>query len=268
MLKKSLIVLLVVGGVAFLVPGMPYHVGRAFDWARDEVADAVPIAYQLEEAEQFIEELAPEIQEAREQVVIEEVEIEELAAAIARNEERLGREAVALKGRAEALKEGETVLAVAGRTYSRSALAHNVQYALERHQRRSALLEGQRQTLDARTRRLEASRERLERMVCERDRLVLTVEQLKAKLRENEALEAARGTEVVESTRLTELARTLKEIDKRLKVQRRLIEESDPILGKMDHNSVDPDEVAASVDAWFSGKGEVEETLVPTDSGR
>lgn len=256
MLKKILIVSGILGVAVLVVPPLRTHVAQAVDWAAEEVDQAVPIEFQLEQAEKELQRIDPEIDEARTLVATEEVEIETLEGQLTRLRQQLAQDTAVLEERSAALGGGNATLVVAGRTYDREALAYRTKMALERHQRRSQEVQSRQQTLMARMKSLDAARDHLENMVGERERLRLAIDELRALMRENQAIEAARGTHRFDDSKLSDVAKRLESIRKKLKIQRRVIEQSDPVLGAISRDTeIDPDSVGAEAARYLSGLG-------------
>ena len=220
-MKKLLIGGTVVLVLAFVLVGPQalYHAERAFDWARDEVNSSVPVDYRLEQAEDMIRDLGPEIDECRKRVAEEEVELHYLESEITRLGDTLDNEEVAIRARGASLKSGREVFAVAGRAYSRRDMEHRVRLAFERFKQKRSLLTTKRRQHEVQTQAVAAARRKLDATVTKKQNLELMVEQLRAKLLETEAMRAQADRFQFDDSKLTEIEDILfkarKDLDRR-----------------------------------------------------
>src|SRR5262245_9238689 len=121
MLKKILLGTVVAGGIALLVlgPAVFSHVRHAIGAVRHGVSEAFPIEYELQRAEQYVRDIAPEIDKAKRAVAEEQVEISDLEREVVSLEKRIGDGEHKVKVKNAALKTGDKSFTFAGRTYSR-----------------------------------------------------------------------------------------------------------------------------------------------------
>ncbi len=254
MVKKIVIGAGVVTVLAFLVfgPAAFSHVKHAFHWARESVHDAVPIEYQLEQAERMIEDIIPEIEASKQVVAQEQVEIRYLTEEIARIERIQSGEGERIQARNAVLKAGEGPLVIAGRPCSRTVAENELRIALKKHQNNSALVESKRRLLDARRRSLAAGQHKLDTVCGEKENLEIAVEQLRARLRETQALEATSAKLVLDDTKLAEVQEILGRCRKRLDVAQQLLEnEAGSLIETPGADEVPVTDVTAEVDRWF-----------------
>lgn len=210
--------------LVFVGPSAFSHAKRAFSWARESVKDAVPLEYQLEDAERSINEIIPEIEASKQVVAQEQVEIRYLGDEISRLERLQAMDQDRIQAQGTALKNARVDLVVAGRTYPRSVIENEVRIALKKHQHNAALLESKKRLLDARQRSLIAAQKKLDTVCGEKENLAIAVEQLRAQLRETQALEATTCRIDLDDSKLAEVKSILGRVKKRLDVAQQLLE--------------------------------------------
>jgi peptidoglycan hydrolase CwlO-like protein len=255
-MKKLLIGGAVVLVLAFVImgPQVIYHAERAFDWARDGVEASVPVDYRLEQAEDMIRDLGPEIDECRKRVAEEEVELDYLEAEIAKLGDGLDSEENALRARNASLKSGRTVFAVAGRSYSKHDMQHRVRLAFERFKQKRSLLATKRRQQDVQTQAVSAARRKLDATVSKKQNLELMVEQLRAKLLETQAMRAQADRFQFDDGKLSEIEDILFKARKDLDVTQRLLAEHQPADLGIEDPEV-PTDVSVEIDDYFGGSG-------------
>ncbi len=183
-------------------------------------------------------------------VAQEQVEIRYLQDEIARLERVQTEDGARIQASSAALKSGTVQLVVAGRPYSRSGLENDVRLALRKHQTNHGLLESKRRLLDARQRSLAAAQQKLTAVCGEKENLVIAVEQLRARLRETQALEASSCRIDLDDTKLAEAKETIARVRKRLDVAQQLIENDSG--GILEIPETDPQvDVTSEVDRYF-----------------
>ena len=252
-MKKLIICGAIVAALAVVFVGgdtVWYHVKSAYQSVRGEIADAIPVDEQLNQAENMILDLGPEIETWERKVDGEDYEIERLGKTI----QGLEREMAGLEGRIKRNKDRlqtETIsYSVAGRNYSRGALAHRVKLDLEEYKRKAALVTNKKRTLKACTRSHAAAVKRLETVQSERENLSVLVEQLRAQLRENEALAATTEPLDVDDSKLAEVKRILARCHKRLAVDRKGLQRHGAFSESFS-DDVTPEQVVEEVNQLF-----------------
>lgn len=256
MRKKFLWILLIaVGGVVLVNSSYArWHVKRAVHWATDGARDAVPVEYQLQEAEELIRGLDPEIDAARRAVIEDQVAIESLDREIQDLTQRLDHQARVIQMRSDELKTGAATFVVAGRSYSRSSMSSQISRALDRHKLDAALLRQKQALHEARQKALAAAEERLEAVRSERAGLEIAVQELTARLRETQAMQTLSRRAHLDASRLGEVKEILARVRTRIEVTRKLILSEESVLEILP-DSVEPlpAEVVSEVDAYFEG---------------
>lgn len=245
---------LMVLAVVVLGPAAFMHIKQAFGWVRNEVKDAVPVEYQLEQAEATIEEIIPEIEACKRVVAQEQVEIRHLEEEISRLDAVQTQRSELLMAHNAALKSGQTVLTSANRAPSRPALERELRLALRNHQNSESLLESKRRLLEARQRSLQAAQQKLVTVCSEKENLKVTVEQLRAQLRETQALEATSSKFHLDDTRLGDVKELLARVRKRLDVAQQIIENEAGATFELPEPITEATSVTVEIDRYFGDR--------------
>ncbi len=226
MLKKILILstAVVVGGFVLFGTSAWRHVSHGVHRARQALDDSVPIQFQLEQAESMIEDIIPEIEASKQVVAEEQVEIRYLTSEIHRLSSQQMEEESRIKAKTASLSATPASVSIAGRPYSKVTMENEIRLALKKHQNTSSLVESKRRLLEARERSLEAARQKLNAVIGEKENVEIAVEQLKARLREAEALEASGSRFILDDGKLAQVQGILARCKKRLDVAQQLIE--------------------------------------------
>lgn len=226
MLKKFVLLsaAVVLGGFILFGTSAWRHVSHGVHRARQALDDSVPIQFQLEQAESMIEDIIPEIEASKEVVAEEQVEIRYLTSEIHRLSHQQSEEEVRIKDKTAALAVVPASVSIAGRPYSKLTMENEIRLALKKHQNTASLLESKRRLLEARERSLEAAKQKLNAVIGEKENVEIAVEQLKARLREAEALEASGSRFHLDEGKLAQVQGILSRCRKRLDVAQQLIE--------------------------------------------
>ena len=240
--------------VVIIGPQAFYHVEKAFAWARNEVEDSVPVEYRLEQAEEMIQDLGPEIDDCRKRVAEEEVELDYLEAEIARLGTTLEHDEDALRARNASLKAGREVFAVAGRSYSKRDMQHRVRLAFERFKQKRSLLTTKQRQHDVQTQAVSAARRKLDATIAKQQNLELMVEELRAQLLETQALRAQADRFEFDDSKLSEIEDILYKAKKDLDVTQKLLSQRQPADLDLPEPAPERD-VTADIDQYFRGDG-------------
>ncbi|NRA95539.1 MAG: hypothetical protein HRU14_04950 [Planctomycetes bacterium] len=264
-MKKLLIggALVLTLAVVIMGPQALYHVEKAFDWARNEVEDSVPVEYRLEQAEEMIQDLGPEIDDCRERVAEEEVELDYLEAEIAKLSNRLEHDEDVLRTRNASLKAGNEVFAVAGRSYSTRDMRHRVRLAFERFKQKRSLVTTKQRQYEVQTQTVTAARRKLDATISKKQNLELMVEELRAQLLETQAMRAQAERFEFDDSKLSEIEDILYKARKDLDVTQKLLAQHQP--ADLDLPEPTPErDVTVDIDRYFESDGaEAPSELVP-----
>jgi predicted nucleic acid-binding Zn-ribbon protein len=255
MLKKIIVGSAVVAGMSLLVfgPAVFSHARHAIGSLRSNVQEAFPIEYELERAEQFVREIGPEIEKAKHAVAEEQVEIGELDREVAGLEKRISEGEHKVKVKNAALKSGEKSFTFAGRTYSRQQVEIDLRLSFDDFRNSQALLEGKKKLLEARTASLAAAIQKLESVKSQESNLVANIENLRARLRQAQAMEAVSGHVVLDDGALAQAKEILNRCRKRVEVAAKMVENETGQGGRsIPVEALEPRDISAEVDKYFS----------------
>ena len=252
MLKKMVIgstVLVVVGCI--LVPGVGSHIGHLFSQAKSGIQNALPIEYELERAERMIEDMIPEIEARKHEVAEEQVEIRYLKDEIARLGRKLGRDAERIQGQSEALKTEKVSFTYGGRSYGRKQVEHDLRIALQHHRRNAALLASKQRTLEASEGAMREARNRLEAVCVAKARCETQVEELRARLRALQAVEATTNRVEIDDSSLARAKEILARCTRRLDVAQQVIENEAGSVVSLPEVPFETSDITLEVDRYF-----------------
>jgi chromosome segregation ATPase len=255
MIKKAIIgtgVLLVLAALVFGTHAVSY-VRTSARCVGDAVQDSVPIGFQIERARDMIEDLVPEIREnlhliAKEQVVLEglEKEISEGEGSLTKAEDEMAR----LSGD---LKTGKDVFQYAGHTYTVGQVKTDLANRLERCKTAKATLETKRQVYEARLKKLDAARAKLDGMLAEKRKLQVEVENLEARL---EMLAAAQTTSdyKLDDSKLAQAKQLVSDLKTRLDVAEKMVDADGQLQGEIQLEEPAPENIVEKVAEYFGEK--------------
>ena len=240
MIKKAIVgtgVLVVIGVLVFGTEVVSY-VRTSAGVVSDAVHDNVPIEFQIERARDLIEDLVPDIRRALHVIAKEQVEVERLESEIADSEASLENAEQQMVQLRDDLESGKETFVYNRRSYTVSQVKADLANRLDRCRTAKATLETKRQIYDARLKKLDAAREKLDGMLSERSRLQVEVEHLEARLK---MLAAAQTTSdyKVDDTKLARAKELISDLRTRLDVAERLVNAETNF-----HDEIPPDEAA------------------------
>lgn len=158
------------------------YVRTSIGCVKDSVHNSVPIAFQIERARRMIKDLEPEVRKNMHLIAKEEVEVDKLHRQVADLEARLAKEEEELKKLHADAKSGKTTFEYAGRKYTAEQVRADLTSRFDRLKTGQATLKSLREIHTARTKSLEAARQKLEGMLTARRQLRVDVENLEARL--------------------------------------------------------------------------------------
>ncbi len=268
----------ITGGVLFLVSMLLFGtqtfawVSHGASWVKQQVKDTVPVEYQLDQARSLVEDMAPEIRECKRVIAQKQVDLKYLDQDIARLEQRYQSARKRLADQAAALDEHRDTYVFLGRRIQRSEMTRDAKRRFERVKMARSILESKYARRKALSEALAAARRTMGELVEQQAHVQVKIEELEARLRENEAKKAATLDLDIDTSRLAKVKGILADIQKRLDVESQLIENESPLIGE-DHDDLDEaDDFALGerISSWLEGPddGRVVEqaVLLPAES--
>lgn len=255
-MKKLLVGGLLVMGLAILIlgPATVYrHASQAIGAARQGVENNIPMDYQLDQLEAMLNEFAPKIDQAKMDLARGQVEVRQLEQEIAALEQRQDAARQSLMVQNERLKGAQQVsYSIAGRQYSRAHLERALEKEFGTFKKREALLGTKRSQLESQRSIVLAAEERVESVHSERLQLEAQVAEMRASLRQIEAMEVASKRYHLDDSVLARARGLADRLSQRLDVTRQYIENEAAVVAPSCVELGQPTEsVADQVDAYL-----------------
>lgn len=253
MIKKMLIF----GGGTALVAvllfgrGAVSYIRTSAGYVSGAVQDAVPIEFEIERARGMVKDLVPEIRKNMHLIAKEEVEVKRLEEQIARAEEQLEQEKSHLMRLRTDLTSEKDVFRYAGRTYSAEQVRMDLANRFDRYKTGEATLASLEQIHDARQRRLEAARRKLEGMMASKRQLQVEVENLDARL---QMIAAANATSEYQfdDSHLGRVKELISDLKTRLDVADRMASAESRFHDEIPLDETAPEDIVEQVTAHFA----------------
>lgn len=266
MIRKVLIGMAVAFGVAVFLFGRDTgsYVRTGVDYVKNSVQKGVPIEFQIERARRMIEELTPEVRKNMHLIAKEEVEIQRLQERIASAEANLAKEKQEIIRLKEDLAQARASYCYAGRTYSAEEVQTDLARRFERYKISDATLASLRQIHEARTKGLQAARQRLEGLLAARRQLMVEVENLEA---QRQMIDAAKTTSnyVFDESKLGQVKELIHQLRTQLDTEAKLVEAETQLQEQIPLDQPASDNILKEVSEYFSQKGNGQ--LTPTQVG-
>lgn len=225
MIKKMVlgtVAVAAVGGMLFGRDACSY-MRTGFHSVRNTVKREVPVEFELERAREEVKRLLPEIQRSLHLIAEEEVEVESLRDSIAQKQSRLGSQEEAILSLSADLKSGDTKFVYMGRKFNVSQVQKDLADRFNRFTSLEETVKREQEMLVAKEAALESNRQTLAEMLSQRKDLEVELERLEARIRTVEARKAISAISIDDS-QLSRVKQLIKEIDKRLDVEDKVLD--------------------------------------------
>jgi predicted nucleic acid-binding Zn-ribbon protein len=265
MLKKLVIVGLGgVGVVALLGTGLGSYVSTAYRRTASTVKESVPMEFQIDRARNMVKDLEPEIRRSMHVIAKEEVEVAALNERITTAEEKSGKDKTEILRLQADLETGNRKFHYASRTYTSGEVRDDLARRFNRFKTADATLDSLRQMRDARSRNLDAAREKLTAMISAQRQLQVEVENLEAKLKLVQVAEASSDFQFDDS-QLARCKELMTDIRTRLDVAAKLASADTTFQDEIPLDEAGAEDVTEQVTEYF-GLGDSHEAEVATAS--
>jgi chromosome segregation ATPase len=225
MIRKTMIGLLVLGGLMFLVKRTSFisYAGTLWGQATRQAKEQVPTKFEIERARREIAAMDSDISTGLRPIAEYMAAINKLKKDIKAAQDALADQKISILAMTRDLDGNPTVLSYGGEEYTAERVRKKLQGDFESYRRCEAHLKSQEKLLEARERSLAASREQLTKLVAKKRDYEIRLAQLEA---DEETLQTARiGSKLpVPDNRAAEIESVLAEIEHRQEVQRAEIE--------------------------------------------
>ncbi len=252
MLKKLVIVGLGVMGLGLVTvkSGMSSYVSTAYRRTTESVKDSVPMEFQIDRARNMVKDLEPEIRRSMHVIAKEEVEVGEIEKRIAEAEGKASKDKEEILQLQSDLDTGRRTFRYAGHSYTSDEVKSDLARRFNRYKTADATLDSLRQMRDARSRNLEAARQKLTAMMSAQRQLQVEVENLEAKLKLVQVAEASSDFQFDDS-QLARCKELMADIRTRLEVDAKLANADTNFTDEIPLHESETDDVTQQVAEYF-----------------
>jgi chromosome segregation ATPase len=252
MIRKTILVagVALLGGVLLFGRDAISYVSTSVGCLKDSVKNSVPVEFQIERARRMIDELAPEIRKNMGIIAKEEVEVQRLQERIAKAEAQLAKDkeqVVRLKGDLATAKESYTY---AGRTYTADDVKTDLARRFERYKTAEATLASLGQLHAARTKSVDAARQKLEAMLAARRQLQVDVENLEAQ-RQMVAAAQTTSSYCFDDSKLGRVKELISDLRTRLDTDAKLVQAEQEFQDEIPLDKPTPANIVDQVSEYF-----------------
>lgn len=255
---------LAVTGIVLAVTPLGSYVSTSWGMMRSNVKDSVPVEFEIERARSMVKNLLPDIRHNMHVIAKEEVQVARLDKQIADAQEKLATSKTEIMQLKDDLAGEQTYYVYSGRRYSPDQVKEDLANRFERYQTNEATLESLRDIHQARTRSLEAARQKLEGMLAAKRQLEVDVENLEARMK---MIEVAKTTSDYnfDDSRLGQARELISDLRTRLEVAEKMVNSEGAFQGEieLDSASAADGNIVERVTSYFdeSTKSEAAETV-------
>lgn len=218
--------------------------------ASHQVQSSVPVEFQIERARNMVADLAPEIRHSMHVIAKEEIELEQLTAQIHRAQASADKSKSEIMRLQSDLQDGDKVFHYAGRTYDRKEVESDLSRRFARHKVSDETLGHLQNMRDARTRNLDAARQKLTAMVSAQKRLETDIANLEAKRKLVEVAQASSEV-VLDDSQLAQAKSLINDIRTRLDVAAKLANADTRQMGEIQLDDAQGGAITEQVAAYF-----------------
>lgn len=231
------------------------YVKTGFNEVHDAVRAEVPLEFELERARDEVEALVPEIHKSLHVIAKQQVEVENLKETIAHKQASLEDQEEAILALNEDLKSGEAKFVYAGHSYTANEVQRDLAERFNRFKVAQDTLKAQQEILAHKEKALAAHSDTLEGMLSQKKDLEVQLERLEAKMRTVAARKQISSLEIDDS-KLAKAKSLIKEIDKKLDVEARLLDAEGNFAGliPVETKTEVPENISEQVAKYFSGE--------------
>ncbi|MBN1816067.1 MAG: hypothetical protein JW828_01825 [Sedimentisphaerales bacterium] len=254
----------VVGGLVFGTEAISY-VKSCAHWTRSTVKDSVPIEFELQRAQQLLDEIMPEIHQNIRLIAQEEVEIAALKSDLTRSQESFSEEEQRIKALRNCLNTQQVTYTFAGRDFNREELKQDLAWRFERFKEAQIVMDSKKQMLNTRENALSASMQMLDRARTQKRILASKIEALQAKHRLVKASTIGSGVQF-DNSKIAQTEKLIGEIKKRLDVAEKVLAYESHFVQTVPVESVRETELLQEIDQHFAPKESTVEEVQKTES--
>ena len=227
------------------------YVGTTLGWVKSSVKNSVPVEFEIERARSMVKNLVPDIRKNMHVIAQEEVEVERLDKQIDEAESGLNRDRTELMRLKADLAETRPVYVYSGREFSVQQVKTDLANRFERYKTHDATLTSLREIHSARSRSLEAARQKLEGMLAAKRKLEVDVENLEARLKMVEVAQTTSDYNFDDS-QLARAKELITDVRTRLNVAERMVNVESQLKDEIPVASPVSENIVEQVTEYFS----------------
>lgn len=252
MIKKTLMTALGVTLVAGLLFGSSAgsYLSTAYSKVTGSVEEAVPVEFQIDRARGMVKDLAPEIRHSMHVIAKEEIEVERLSKQITKAENNTDKSKEEILRLQADLADGRSSFRYAGHSYSREEVTQDLSRRFSRFKVSDETLAHLRGMYEARSKNLDAARQKLTAMVSAQKQLETDITNLEAKRKLVEVAQASSDV-IFDDSQLARAKELITDIRTRLDVAARLAHADVNYQAEIPLDAAESEDVTEQVAAYF-----------------
>lgn len=225
MLKKAIYgggFLLLAGALLFGGNSLGY-LQTAFGGLKKRANDAVPISFQLENAQNQLAKIDPEIKDMIWQIAKEKSQVKKLAAQVSATEQELDKQRREMLTLRDHIAQGDRqYVATNGQAYSSERVKEDLGHRFKMYQTSEKTLAKSKEILSIRNNSLEAAEAKLEEAKSQKRELEVVIENLAARQKMNEVVATTLKLNI-DNSQLSKARKMLEDIDARLSAEEEML---------------------------------------------
>lgn len=245
----GLVLFVVVGGVLFGTE-LSSYVRSSAKMTQNKVKDAVPIEFELQRAQDLLENILPEIHANIQLIAKEEVEIAVLKKEIQESEAAMTQQKQRVDKLRNALEKQQATYTFGSRKYSRQEITDELAAQFENYKEAELVFASKNKLYETREKSLRAAVQLLEKTKSQKRILASRIESLEGQYRLLKA--SAVGTGIhVDNSKLAQTEKLLAQIKKRLDVAERVLAHESKFVQTIPIDQVSAEQLITQVDDYF-----------------
>lgn len=268
MLKKVILGSLAAAAVGTMVFGWEVmsYVRTSAANVRDAVQSEVPLEFQIDRAQQMVDNLEPDIRKCMEVIAGQQVDIDHLTGEIARKEKAMADQKAAILALRSDLRSGKEKVVYASRSYSPDDIRRDLEKRFERFKSAEETLMRDQQLLDARRTALQANQDKLSAMLTAKQELEVEIAQLEARAKTMEAAESVTSLQIDDS-QLNRAKKLITELNRKLDVKEKMLDAEGKFTGLIPVEAVTEgpkSDIGEEIDSYFDREaaGDTQDTEI------
>lgn len=263
MFKKILIGSMVTAGAAGLLLGTSAisYVRLGVHGVQQSIRDSIPVEVEIKRARDMISNLKPEIANNLRVIAREEVEVSRLNNEIGAKQDHLAKSRRDILRLKDDLQSGSSKFVYAKRSYTSNEVKDDLANRFKQFKTQEDSVVKLEKILEARTRNLDAARQKLDSMLAAKRQLEVEVENLQARLTMVQVAETSSQLSLDDS-HLSQTRQLLDDISNRIEVAERLVNSEGVLQGGISLEDEAPSDLVDQITDYFGEGREEIETLV------